>query len=176
MRWTGAGPAAPTRCSWKTYRPGSCPNPRSAAGKTRNSSTQSWPRRRSTGEPSRTCWRRSPGGRPMTSGSTPSTQRSPTSVPPPARQASPYARHARTWPPAGATQRHNHHSCASSTASPQVMITAHSGGYTRVLRPKASRNVTAPVSKLRGCPDGAVPWDPAGEMLRLGGVVRWPSG
>ncbi len=33
-------------------------------------------------------------------GSTPSTPRSPTSAPPPARQGSPYARHARTWPSA----------------------------------------------------------------------------
>jgi hypothetical protein len=61
------------------------------------------------GEPNRTCSRRSPGGRPMTSGSTPSTPRSPTSAPPPATQASPYARHARTWPSAWATPRHNTH-------------------------------------------------------------------
>jgi len=37
---------------------------------------------------------------PMTSGSTPSTPRSPIFAPPPARQASRYARHARTWPSA----------------------------------------------------------------------------
>ena len=59
------------------------------------------------GEPGRTRSIRSPGGRAMTSGSTPSTPRSHTSAPPPATQASPYARHARTWPRAWATRRHN---------------------------------------------------------------------
>jgi hypothetical protein len=35
-----------------------------SAGRTTSSSTRSWPRRRSTGVPSRACLRRSPGGRP----------------------------------------------------------------------------------------------------------------
>ena len=30
MRWTGAGPAAPTRCPWRDYASGSCPSARSA--------------------------------------------------------------------------------------------------------------------------------------------------
>ena len=61
------------------------------------------------GGPNRTCSMRSPGGRPTTSGSTPCSRRSPTSAPPPAGRASRGARHARTWPRAPATQRHNDH-------------------------------------------------------------------
>ena len=34
MRWTGVGPAAPTRCRWKACRRGSRPNSRSAGGNT----------------------------------------------------------------------------------------------------------------------------------------------
>ena len=108
-----SGPAAPAHCRWKACGSSSCPNPRSAAHRARSSSTRSWPRRRSTGEPSRTCSMRSPGGRPMTSGSTPSTPRLPTSAPPLAKQASPCGRHARTWPTAQGTPRHNtHHGAA----------------------------------------------------------------
>ena len=40
-------------------------------------------------------------------GSTPCSRRSPTSAPPPAGRACRCARHARTWPSALATQRHN---------------------------------------------------------------------
>src|SRR5215831_8017437 len=50
---------------------------------------------------------RSPGGRRTTSGSTPCSQRSPTSAPPPTESASQYARCARTWPSTRATQCHN---------------------------------------------------------------------
>jgi hypothetical protein len=52
---------------------------------------------------------RSPGGRPTTSGSTPCSRRSPTSAPPPAGRACRCATHARTWPSALATRRHNDH-------------------------------------------------------------------
>src|SRR5215470_5559440 len=83
------------------------------------------------GEPSRTCSLRSPGGRPMTSGSTPSTPRPPTSAPPPATQASPYARHARTWPPTGATQRHNTQYRAARKDHTDPWIAEHNGGYLR---------------------------------------------
>jgi len=31
-RWTGAGPAGPTRCPWRGYASGSCPSAPSAAG------------------------------------------------------------------------------------------------------------------------------------------------
>jgi hypothetical protein len=41
------------------------------------------------------------------SGSTPCSRQSPTSAPPPAGRASQCARHARTWPTALATRRHN---------------------------------------------------------------------
>ena len=65
------------------------------------------PQRASTAELSRTCWTKSPRGRPTTSGSTPCTQRSPTSAPPLAGQASQYAKHAGTWTKAPATRRHS---------------------------------------------------------------------
>ena len=57
--------------------------------------------------PDRTCSMRAPRGRPTTSGSTPCTRRSPTSVPPPAGRASRCARHARTWTSALAILRYN---------------------------------------------------------------------
>ena len=72
--------------------------------KTGSSSTPCWPPRPSMAAPNRTCLRRSTGGRPTTSGSTPCSRRSPTSVPPPAGRACRGARHARTWSSALATQ------------------------------------------------------------------------
>jgi hypothetical protein len=108
-RWTGAGPAGPTRCPCRDYASGSCPSARSAAGRTRSSSTQCWPQQLSMAGPNRTCSMRSSGGRPTTSGSTPCSRRSPASAPPPAGRACRCARHARTWPRALATQRHNDH-------------------------------------------------------------------
>ena len=64
---------------------------------TRSFDTQCWPQEPSTAGPNRTCWMRSPGGRPTTSGSTPCSRRSPASGPPPAGRACRCARHARTW-------------------------------------------------------------------------------
>ena len=106
-RWTGAGPAGPTRCPWRDYASGSCPSARSTAGRTPSSSTQCWPQQPSRAGPNRTCSTRSPGGRLTTSGSTPCSRRSPTSAPPPAGRACRCARHCRTWPRALAIQRHN---------------------------------------------------------------------
>ncbi len=48
------------------------------------------------GGPNRICWMRSPGGRPMTSGSTACSRRSATSAPPRAGRACRCVRHART--------------------------------------------------------------------------------
>jgi hypothetical protein len=96
-RWSGAGPAGPGRCPCRDCASGSCPGAPSAAGRTRGSSTRSWPRQLSTAGPHRTCPGRSPAGRPATCGSTPCTRRSPASARPPAGQASQCARHARTW-------------------------------------------------------------------------------
>ena len=73
----------------------------------RSSSTRCWPRRPSMAGPNRICWMRSPGGRPMTSGSTACSRRSATSAPPRAGRACRCVRHARTWPGALATQRNN---------------------------------------------------------------------
>ena len=87
-RWSGAGPAGPSRCTWRDCASGSCPRRPSADGGTRSSSTQCWPQRVSTGGPSRICLMRSPRGRLTTSGSTPCTRRSPTSAPPPSGRAS----------------------------------------------------------------------------------------
>jgi len=60
--------------------------------------------------------RRSPGGRPTTSGNTPCSQRSLTSVPSPTGPVCLCARHASSWPSGRATQRHNHHSGVPWTA------------------------------------------------------------
>ena len=76
-------------------------------GKIRSSSTRCWPRRPSMAGPNRICWMRSPGGRPMTSGSTACSRRSATSAPPRAGRACRCVRHARTWPGALATQRND---------------------------------------------------------------------
>ncbi len=96
--------AGPSRWPWRDCVSGTCPSAPSAAGRTPSCSTQSWPRRPSTGEPNRTCWRRLPTGRPTTSGSTPCTRRSPTSPPPRAGRASQSAKHARTSTSASATR------------------------------------------------------------------------
>jgi hypothetical protein len=87
------------------HRPPPDSSPPSAAGGTPSSSTPCWPRQLSTAGRSRTCLTRSPTGKLTTSGSTPCTRRSPTSVPPPAGQASRCARHARNWTSALATRR-----------------------------------------------------------------------
>jgi hypothetical protein len=99
LDWCGASREQPL--TLKETRSGSCPLrlPRPAK---QSSSTPSWPRQPSAAGPSPTSSTRSPGGRPTTSGSTPCTQRSPTSAPPPITMEFPPARHARSSPSARA--------------------------------------------------------------------------
>ncbi len=80
--------------------------------------------------PSRICSTRSPGGRPTTSGNTPRSQRSPTSVPPPTGPVCLCARHASRWPSPG-YPRHNYHSRASLTAVGGLRSPRISGGTAR---------------------------------------------
>ena len=62
-------------------------------------------------------------------GTTPCSQRSPASAPPPTGPACPCARHASSSPSARATQHHNYHSGAPLTGSGRFTLTAHIGGY-----------------------------------------------
>jgi hypothetical protein len=101
---------------------------RLAAGKTRSSSTRCWPQQPSMAAPTPTCLMRSPGGRPTTSGNTPCLRPSPTSAPPPAGRACRYARHARTWPSAPGTQRHNDQFGTPCERSSERGATDHNGG------------------------------------------------
>ena len=48
--------------------------------------------------------------------------------------------------------------CTPQCFMPGCMSLRPNGGSARDLAPKDSPNVTAPVSKLRRCPDGAAPW------------------
>ena len=130
-RWTGAGPAGPTRCPWRDYATGSCPSAPSAAGKTRSSSTRCWPQQPFTAGPNRTCLMRWPGGRPTTSGSTPCSRRSPTSALPLAGRASQCARHARTWASTRATRRHNDQFGTQRNRSSDGAAAEHIGGSVR---------------------------------------------
>ena len=107
---------------------------------TRRSSTQRWrPQQPFMAGPDRTCLMRWPGGRPATSGSTPCSRRSPTSAPPPAGRACRYARHARTWPAALATRRHNDHFGTQWKRSSDDGAADHNGGSASVL-PDLSRH------------------------------------
>jgi hypothetical protein len=112
LEWCGATRADPLPLEGLRER--FLPSAPSAAGKTRSYSTRSWQRLPSTEGPNRTCWTKSPTGRPTISGSTPCTPRSPASAPPPAWPASPCARHARKLESAQASQRHSAECFAAS--------------------------------------------------------------
>jgi len=100
-----------------------------SAGKIRSSSTWCWPRRPSMAGPNRICWMRSPGGRPMTSGSTACSRRSAASAPPRAGRACRCVRHARTWPGALATLRNNDQFRRLWKRSSDGGAADHNGGY-----------------------------------------------
>ena len=82
LDWCGASRADPLALEGMRER--FLPECAFRGGQDKKLHSRSWQRRRCAAERSRNCWTRSPGGRPMTSGSTPCTRRSLTSAPPPA--------------------------------------------------------------------------------------------
>jgi hypothetical protein len=67
---------------------------------------------------------------------------------------------------------------APQLADTEIPRAICNGGTGRDLAPEASRTMTAAVSKLRDCPDGAVAWRVTAEgvLLRPDGAVQWPYG